>query len=127
MSFSHLQNNQGVNQTTRQTARQAGWQNLSAAAVKTKLEQNPDIRLVDVRTSEEYREGHIPGSILLPLDRLTTEAEETLPDKNAEMIVYCRSGNRSATASQSLTEMGYTNVANLTGGIMDWPYQVERQ
>lgn len=79
--------------------------------------------LVDVRTKEEYAEGHIEGAILLPLDQLETLAEEQLPDKDATILVYCRSGNRSAQASALLVELGYTQIYDF-GGIMDWPGEI---
>jgi len=62
--------------------------------------------------------------MLIPVDVIETEAPVKLTDKNAEIFVYCRSGNRSVTASQALVELGYTNVYNL-GGINDWPYETE--
>ena len=79
--------------------------------------------LVDVRTEEEYAEGHIEGALLLPLDQLETLAEEQLPDKDATILVYCRSGNRSAQASALLVELGYTQIYDF-GGIMDWPVEI---
>jgi phage shock protein E len=76
--------------------------------------------LVDVRTKAEYDEGHIEGALLLPLDQLETLAESQLKDKNATLLIYCRSGNRSAQASALLLELGYTQIYDF-GGIMDWP------
>jgi phage shock protein E len=75
--------------------------------------------LLDVRTQQEWEDdGHIAGATLIPLDMLEQRAPEELP-KDAEIVVYCRSGNRSAQASQMLAEMGYTNVLDM-GGIVDW-------
>lgn len=79
--------------------------------------------LVDVRTEEEYAEGHIEGALLLPLDQLETLAEEKLPDKDATILIYCRSGNRSAQASVLLVELGYTQIYDF-GGIMDWTGEI---
>lgn len=79
--------------------------------------------LVDVRTQAEFDEGHIEGALLLPNDQLETLAAEQLPDKDAVILVYCRSGNRSAAASELLVELGYTNVYDF-GGIMDWPGEI---
>ena len=78
--------------------------------------------LVDVRTESEYREGHIKGAALIPNTEIAKRAEKELPDKSALIIVYCRSGARSAAASNDLLDMGYTNVYDL-GGIIDWPYE----
>lgn len=79
--------------------------------------------LVDVRTQAEYDEGHIEGAILLPNDALETLAPDQLTDKDAVILVYCRSGNRSAQASSLLIELGYTNVYDF-GGIIDWPGEI---
>ncbi len=76
-------------------------------------------RIVDVRTPEEYAEGHIPGAILLPDTEIALQAETLLPDKDQPILVYCRSGRRSAAASQALLDMGYTHVYDF-GGILDW-------
>ncbi|MDD4851098.1 MAG: rhodanese-like domain-containing protein [Gemmiger sp.] len=77
--------------------------------------------LVDVRREDEYTESHIPGAILIPNEEISTEMPAALPDKDAEIILYCRSGNRSAQAAKKLADMGYTNLYDL-GGIQDWPY-----
>lgn len=82
--------------------------------------------LVDVRTAKEYAEGYIPGAILLPLDELSKKAETVLPDKDSTIIVYCRSGRRSANALRELKEMGYGNVYDL-GGIQSWPYETVKK
>ena len=81
--------------------------------------------LVDVRTQQEYNEGHIPGSILFPVDKIQENFEEKYPDKNTLIIVYCRSGNRSRNASITLIDMGYTNVKDM-GGIQSWPYETTK-
>ena len=82
------------------------------------------ILLLDVRTEKEYNEKHIPKSILLPLNDLDKQAEALLPDKEAVIYVYCRSGSRSQKAAQWLAEAGYTQVYDL-GGINSWPYETE--
>ena len=69
--------------------------------------------------------GHIPGAILIPYTEITNKAEEMLPDKNAQILVCCRSGRRSKIASGSLAQLGYTNVKEF-GGIIDWSYEVEK-
>lgn len=98
--------------------------NLTAAQGKEMMEEDPTIILVDVRTEEEYKEEHIPGALLLPVDELENLAPEMIPDKEAVYIVYCRSGNRSATAAKKLIDMGYQKVYDM-GGIIDWPYETE--
>ena len=79
---------------------------------------------VDVREPDEYRAGHIPGALLLPLGEVKARAAQMMPDKNAHWLVYCRTGRRSAQAIAWLEQMGYTNLYNL-GGILNWPYEVE--
>lgn len=79
---------------------------------------------VDVREPDEYEEGHIPGALLLPLGQVRDRAEQTLPDKNACWLIYCRTGRRSADAAACLERMGYTNLYNL-GGVLSWPYELE--
>ncbi len=94
------------------------------AAVKL-LAENPAALLVDVRTPEENRTLRIPGGVLLPDYDITARAEQVLPDKDAPIILYCRSGNRSRNASWRLRQMGYTRVYDL-GGIQSWPFATER-
>ncbi|MCL2052611.1 MAG: rhodanese-like domain-containing protein [Lachnospiraceae bacterium] len=85
------------------------------------MESGEEFILLDVRSSEEYREKHIAGAILIPDNEIANRAEKELPDKNAKILVYCRSGKRSEAAANKLAEMGYLNVLNF-GGINDWPY-----
>ncbi len=80
--------------------------------------------LLDVRTSQEYQEGHIPGSINIPLQSLST-ADQIPAGKDAPLFVYCYSGSRSAQAVRLLTGMGYTNIKNI-GGIAAYKGKVER-
>ena len=80
--------------------------------------------IVDVRTAEEYAEAHIPGAILLPNEDIGDTRPASLPVLDAELLIYCRSGNRSAQAAKKLTALGYTNVYDF-GGIRDWPYDTE--
>ncbi|HQA07940.1 MAG TPA: rhodanese-like domain-containing protein [Syntrophomonadaceae bacterium] len=78
-----------------------------------------DAIILDVRTQTEFDEGHIPNAVLLPDTEIKQRAEEVLPDKEQTILVYCRSGRRSALAAQELADMGYTNVYDF-GGILDW-------
>jgi rhodanese-related sulfurtransferase len=85
------------------------------------MDQN--IIILDVRTQAEFAEGHIPNAVLLPDTEIKQRAEELLPDKEQTILVYCRSGRRSALAAQELADMGYTNVYDF-GGILDWTGEV---
>ena len=75
--------------------------------------------ILDVRTYEEYNEGHVPGAICIPNETIGSEDLSALPDKNQLILVYCRSGNRSKQASEKLVRLGYTNIVEF-GGIRDW-------
>lgn len=78
--------------------------------------------LLDVRTEEEFAESHIENALLIPYDEIEAKAATELPEKDAVILVYCRSGRRSAIAAESLAKMGYTNVYDF-GGINDWPFE----
>jgi len=79
--------------------------------------------VVDVRSLEEYNEGHIPNAISVPLETIENEAEIKLKNKDDLILVYCRSGRRSREAALRLIEKGYTNVIDF-GGIQDWNGEV---
>ncbi len=100
----------------------ATWATLTAEEAKARLDSGDPVTLVDVRTEAEYEDGHIEGALLLPNEDIGTSEPYLLPDKDAEILVYCRTGRRSAEAAKKLTAMGYTNVSDF-GGIVDWPYE----
>lgn len=75
---------------------------------------------LDVRTRKEYRSGHIPGAMNLARGLLEFKADKTLPNKNAVIVVYCKSGGRSCLASNTLVKMGYNNIKNMDGGWKAW-------
>ncbi len=101
-----------------------GGATLTMDKARPEIEGDQSIRLIDVRTAEEYRAGHIPGSRNIPLNRLD-EIEKSYPDRDAKLFVYCLSGGRSASASAYLSRIGYTNVYNI-GGITSWEGPIER-
>ena len=84
----------------------------------------PGAVLLDVRTPQEYAQGHIPGSKNIPLQTLH-DAEGAIQDKGTPLYVYCQSGARSSQAASLLRQMGYTNVTTI-GGIAAWRGKVER-
>ena len=85
-----------------------------------------DVLILDVREQDEFDAGHIPGAVLLSVGSITEEsAGDVIPDKDSVVLVYCRSGNRSKTASQALADLGYTNIYEF-GGISTWPYELEQ-
>ncbi len=81
--------------------------------------------ILDVRTEEEYKQAHIKNSKLLPDFEIKHRATSELPDKDAPILIYCRSGRRSAAAAMMLLNMGYTNVCDF-GGIIEWEYGTVR-
>ncbi len=96
---------------------------INAADAKEMMDSGAEIIVLDVREQSEYDSGHIQGAVLLPSGSVSTMAAEVLPDKDATILVYCRSGSRSGAAARTLLSLGYTNVYDL-GGLMDWPYEV---
>ena len=88
--------------------------------------KNPDTIIVDVRRDDEYKNGHIPGAVLLTMETITAEtASKVLPDKNQMILIYCRSGRRSKIAAQNLLDLGYTNIIEF-GGILDYKGKIEK-
>ena len=88
-----------------------------------KMMETQKVIVVDVRTLEEYTEGHIPNAISVPLETIENEAEAKLKNKDDLILVYCRSGRRSREAALKLIEKGYTNVIDF-GGIQDWNAEI---
>lgn len=84
-----------------------------------------EVIVLDVREQNEYDSGHIPDAVLLPVGTIDEDtAAAVIPEKDSTVLVYCRSGNRSKTASSALAELGYTNIYEF-GGINTWPYEIE--
>lgn len=97
------------------------YEQISPQEAKARMDKETDVIILDVRTQEEYDSGHIKNAVCLPNEEILSEPE-ILPDKSQQIMVYCRSGNRSKQAAQRLADMGYENVLEF-GGILDWPYQ----
>lgn len=102
----------------------AGYKKISAEEAKEKMDSDPNVFILDVRTQEEYDQKHIPGAAVIPNETIKKEPLEELPDLDQEILVYCRSGNRSRQAAEKLAEAGYTNVYDF-GGISAWPFETE--
>jgi len=101
----------------------SAYSKITPQKAKEMLDNDPSILLVDVRTQSEYDEGHIVNAILIPNETIGTVQPTQLSDKNAIILVYCRSGNRSKQAADKLVKMGYQHVYDL-GGIASWPYEI---
>jgi len=78
------------------------------------------VLFLDVRTEKEYKKGHIPGAMNIPRGLLEFRIAKMIPDRNASIVVYCRSGARSSLATYTLVRMGYRNVKNMDGGWRAW-------
>ena len=107
-----------------ETMEQNTYQQITQEEAK-KLMDSRDVLILDVREQHEYDAGHIPNATLLPVGSISSEsAASAIPEKDTVVLVYCRSGNRSKTASESLCRLGYTQVYEF-GGINTWPYDIE--
>ncbi len=94
-----------------------GCKNIRPADLDEKMQSGKNFILLDVRTPQEHTQQAIPGSVLIPLQELGYRAAELPKDK--EIVIYCRTGNRSAYACAYLSQLGF-NVKNLEGGIVTW-------
>ena len=105
-------------------AADGSYQKISQEEAKEMMDSQ-EVIILDVREQDEYDGGRIPGAVLLPVGTIDeTTAAEVIPEKDSTVLVYCRSGNRSKTASSTLADLGYTNIYEF-GGINTWPYETE--
>ena len=88
-------------------------------------EKGADLRIVDVRDPEEYEFCRLSGAELIPLLTLTADAPAKLPDKDADIILYCHHGMRSMQAAEQLRAMGYPNARSMAGGIDKWSTEID--
>ena len=100
------------------------YRQISMEEAEDMMRRNDNHIIVDVRTVEEYEEGHIPGAICIPVETIGKEKPEKLWDLDRIILIYCRSGNHSKQAAQKLLEIGYTNIYEF-GGIIDWKGEIE--
>lgn len=103
---------------TSDTAANEAYQKITANEAKA-LMDSQDVTIVDVRTAQEYADGHIPGAINIPVESIGSDKPAELTDTDADLIVYCRTGVRSKQASDKLVGLGYSHVNDM-GGIVDW-------
>lgn len=99
------------------------YEKITGEEAKEMMNQISDIIILDVRTKEEFDAGHIEGAKLIPYDIIEDNEEIKLLDNASTILVYCRSGRRSALAVKTLIELGFTNVYDF-GGINDWQYDI---
>ena len=110
---------------TEEMTDKAAYQKISAEEAYEMM-ASQEVVVVDVRTREEYDGGHIENAVLVPNESIGSEMPEALPDKEATLLVYCRSGRRSKDAAQKLLALGYQNVYDF-GGVIDWPYELVKE
>src|SRR5258707_10032025 len=89
-------------------------------AVKARMDRGDKFVLVDVREESEFAKDHLPGAIHMGKGVIERDVEQTVPDLNTPLVLYCGGGFRSALAADNLQKMGYTNVISMDGGIRDW-------
>jgi len=115
--------NKSKPQDDEKTAEKGSYIKLKPEEAKTMMDNGEDYLILDVRTPEEYQVSRIRTAYLLPVDELSKRVELEIPNKDTVIFVYCRSGNRSRTATLKLIELGYSRVYDI-GGIIDWPYDI---
>ena len=100
------------------------YRRISPEEAKARIDSGDEIIILNVRTKMEYENGHIANALLIPNETIGDKKPDLLPELDSEILIYCRSGNRSAQAAKKLISIGYTNVSDF-GGIMAWPYETE--
>ncbi len=116
--------NQNTKEVIGEKSDSVAYQKITQSEAKKIMDSAEKFILLDVRTQEEYNEKHIPKAIVIPDSEIKERAEREIANKNALILVYCRSGSRSKKATDILIASGYTNVKDF-GGINDWPYETE--
>lgn len=114
-----------IKNQTLQTQLQEAYHKITPEEAKEMMDTEA-VTILDVRTLQEYEEGHIPEAINLPNEEIGEAEPELLDDKDGFLLIYCRSGRRSREAAEKLVEMGYTQVYDF-GGIVDWPYDTVKE
>jgi rhodanese-related sulfurtransferase len=92
----------------------------NVATVRERVARGDAFHLVDVREESEWRAGHLPGAIHIGKGVIERDIEKRVPDPDAELILYCGGGYRSALAADALQRMGYRNVLSMAGGFSGW-------
>ena len=93
---------------------------VTVAETQQRMREDPDVKLIDVREDNEWEAAHAAGAVHLGKGIIERDIETTVPDKSAELILYCGGGYRSALAADVLQQMGYTNVFSMAGGWKAW-------
>ncbi len=107
------------------TVKDANIQYVSMNDIEKIMNENENYIILDVRTIEEYNDGHIPSAICIPNETIDENVVNKIPNKEQLILIYCRSGNRSKQATIKLKDLGYLNLIEF-GGIIDWPGEIEK-
>lgn len=113
------------NSTTTTAAKINEIRHVSMDEIVKIMDENKDYVIVDVRTPDEYKEGHIPNAINIPNETINETVYNKLKDKNQLILIYCRSGSRSRQAAYKMQKLGYTNLVDF-GGIINWKGKIEK-
>ena len=120
-----LKNRNSSAEENKITTKEPNIQYVSMNDIEKIMNENENYIILDVRTIEEYNDGHIPGAICIPNETIDENVVSKLPDKEQLILIYCRSGNRSKQATKKLKDLGYLNLIEF-GGIIDWPGEIEK-
>jgi len=112
-----------LNRTDKNIPKEAIIKYVSMDEIGQIMNKNKDYIILDVRTIEEYKEGHIPNAICIPNENIGSNEINELPNKEQLILIYCRSGNRSKQAAEKLKNLGYANLVEF-GGIIDWKGEI---
>ena len=93
---------------------------ISVNELKTKMDETPDLCLIDVRENEEWQAGHIAKATHIPKDKIMNKIVGVEPNKTKPIYLHCKAGVRSLYAAERLIELGYTDVYSVDGGILAW-------
>ena len=104
---------------------QAKYRRITVDEAQVLMQQTQDYLILDVRSPEEFAEGHIPHAINIPMERFGEAPPQELPDRNQTIFVYCVKGIRSMNVANRLAHMGYKNIVEM-GGIQDWHGAIEK-
>lgn len=105
---------------------EAAYTQITQEEVKRIMEEESGYLIIDVRTEEEFQEGHLPGAVNIPNETIGDSRPSILTDTKQKLLIYCRSGNRSRQAAQKLADMGYRNVYEF-GGISTWDGEISTE
>lgn len=117
--------NRNSKEDNKNTVKDANIQYVSMNDIEKIMNENENYIILDVRTIEEYNDGHIPNAICIPNETIDENVVNKLPNKEQLILIYCRSGNRSKQATIKLKDLGYLNLIEF-GGIIDWPGEIEK-